>query len=132
MLCIRSADREDVFMFSNTISFDAHILQVMPPLTLGAKLVIAKPKGHMDPEYMAGLIANHGITTMVFTVPTLVSRNMANMACIYEVAATMAVFGAFLFVSSPRPLVLVCVRASRFAVSRLGFDVVPDIAYRSV
>ena len=61
-------------MFSNTISFDAHILQVMPPLTLGAKLVIAKPKGHMDPEYMAGLIANHGITTMVFTVPTLVRK----------------------------------------------------------
>lgn len=60
-------------MFSNTISFDAHILQLMPPLTLGAKLVIAKPKGHMDPDYMADLIQSAGITSMIFTVPTLVS-----------------------------------------------------------
>ena len=62
-------------MFSNTISFDAHILQLMPPLTVGGKLVIAKPKGHMDPDYMADLIQSAGITSMVFTVPTLVCES---------------------------------------------------------
>jgi len=66
-------------MFSNTISFDAHILQLMPPLTLGAKLVIAKPKGHMDPDYMVDLIQSAGITSMVFTVPTLVRRQFIRL-----------------------------------------------------
>jgi len=63
---------DDVIVFSNTISFDAHILQVMPPLFLGAKMVIARPKGHMDPDYMARLIIENDVTSMVFTVPTLV------------------------------------------------------------
>jgi non-ribosomal peptide synthetase component F len=45
----------------------------MPPLTIGAKLLIAKPKGHMDPDYMADLIVAERVTSMVFTVPTLVS-----------------------------------------------------------
>ena len=34
---------------SNTISFDAHVLQLFPPLVVGATLIIAKPGGHLDP-----------------------------------------------------------------------------------
>lgn len=45
----------------------------MPPLVVGSKLVIAKPKGHVDPEYMAHLIVDKKISSMGFTVPTLVS-----------------------------------------------------------
>ena len=48
-------------------------LQVMPPLYLGGLLVIAKSGGHMDPGYVATLIRQHRITSMMFTVPTLVS-----------------------------------------------------------
>ena len=60
-------------MFSNTISFDAHVLQVFPPLTVGASLIVAKPEGHFDPSYMVDMILSHGITGFMFTVPTLVS-----------------------------------------------------------
>ena len=87
------ADVDSVVLFTNSISFDAHALQVraqvwecasaaaltpcwpwqvMPTLMLGATLVIAKAGGHMDPSYIAGLIVRHQATSMVFTVPTLV------------------------------------------------------------
>ena len=45
----------------------------MTPLTIGAKLIIAKPKGHLDPDYMADLITSEGVTNMLASVPTLVS-----------------------------------------------------------
>ena len=67
-----SADEESVVGFSNTISFDVHTLQLMPPFYAGCRLVIAKPKGHLDPDYMASFIVENKITSMMFTVPTLV------------------------------------------------------------
>ena len=48
-------------------------LQIMPTLVAGGTLVIARPQGHMDPGYVATLIAKHQVTSMIFTVPTLVS-----------------------------------------------------------
>lgn len=71
------AGSDDVIVLSNTISFDAHVLQVMPPLFLGATMVIARPKGHMDPDYMARLIIENSVTSMIFTVPTLVRARFA-------------------------------------------------------
>ena len=44
----------------------------MPTLVAGGTLVIAKPGGHMDADYVASLIAQHQVTSMIFTVPTLV------------------------------------------------------------
>lgn len=67
-------DSEDVIIFSNTISFDAHVLQMFPPLTVGACLVIAKPKGHLDPAYILELMLKYQVTGFAFTVPTLVRR----------------------------------------------------------
>lgn len=61
-------------MFSNTISFDAHVLQMFPPLTVGACLIIAKPMGHVEPAYIVDLILKYQVTGFGFTVPTLVSR----------------------------------------------------------
>jgi non-ribosomal peptide synthetase component F len=66
-------------MFSNTISFDAHVLQVFPPLTVGASLVIAKPEGHFDPPYMVDLILEQSITGFMFTVPTLAREYVAEL-----------------------------------------------------
>jgi len=69
-------------MFSNTISFDAHVLQVFPPLTVGGCLVIAKPDGHFDPSYIVSLMLAHQVTTFGFTVPTLVSwEGRVNFPC---------------------------------------------------
>jgi len=97
------AGDQDRIILSNTISFDAHILQVkcdgirvwlqlsnqegvaltgrllfsslqvFPPLNVGGVLVIAKPDGHFDPAYIVDLILSHQITGFGFTVPTLVS-----------------------------------------------------------
>ena len=71
---MHNLDSSSVIAFSNTISFDAHVLQVYPAMYLGCRLVIARPKGHMDPDYMASLIVDRGITSMVFTVPTVASE----------------------------------------------------------
>ena len=70
-----------MIMFSNTISFDAHVLQVFPPLTVGACLVIAKPEGHFDPRYIVDLILAHQVTGFMFTVPTIV-RLRAPASCV--------------------------------------------------
>jgi non-ribosomal peptide synthetase-like protein len=64
-------NEKDAIMFSNTISFDAHVLQVFPPLTVGATLIIARPEGHFDPGYIVDLILDQTITGFMFTVPTL-------------------------------------------------------------
>jgi len=47
-------------------------VQIMPTLLAGGTLVIARPQGHMDPSYVASLIARHQVTSMIFTAPTLV------------------------------------------------------------
>ena len=73
--CLSShvADHKDVVVFSNTIGFDAHIVQAFPPLVVGGTLVVARPQGHLDPQYIASLITQHSVTGMVCTVPSLVS-----------------------------------------------------------
>ena len=73
------AANEDIIMFSNTISFDAHVLQIFPPLTIGATLVVAKPKGHFDPPYMVDLMLSQGVTGFMFTVPTLAREYVAEL-----------------------------------------------------
>lgn len=44
---------------------------MFPPLVVGAKLVIARPGGHKDPDYMAKLLLDRKITGVSFSVPTL-------------------------------------------------------------
>jgi len=59
-------------MFANTINFDAHVLQMFPPLSVGASLVIATPLGHLDAAYIIDLMLSYQITGFLCTVPTLV------------------------------------------------------------
>ncbi len=51
-------------------SFDVSVWEFFWPLMFGARLVIAKPDGHRDPAYLAGLIEEQGITTTHF-VPSM-------------------------------------------------------------
>ena len=80
LLFMNSADSDSVIGFSNTISFDVHTLQWMPAFYAGCCLAIAKPKGHLDPEYMCSFIIDNQITSMMFTVPTLV-RTVVQVDC---------------------------------------------------
>ena len=47
---------------------------------LGATLVIAKSGGHMDPSYIASLINQHQVSSLVFTVPTLVRKEVKDLS----------------------------------------------------
>ncbi|MFJ9931679.1 amino acid adenylation domain-containing protein [Streptomyces virginiae] len=50
--------------------FDVSVWEFFWPLLTGATLVVAKPGGHQDPAYLAGLIARESVTTAHF-VPSM-------------------------------------------------------------
>jgi amino acid adenylation domain-containing protein len=51
-------------------SFDVSVWEFFWPLVTGASLVMARPGGHKDPEYLAEVIAGESITTLHF-VPSM-------------------------------------------------------------
>ena len=51
-------------------SFDVSVWEFLWPLAEGACLVVARPEGHKDPTYLAGLIREAGVTTLHF-VPSM-------------------------------------------------------------
>ena len=58
---------EDTSLLTITINFDPHLMQALPPLVIGAGLVIAKPDGHADGDYVTSLISEHHVTHFVST-----------------------------------------------------------------
>ncbi|MFF7209724.1 non-ribosomal peptide synthase/polyketide synthase [Streptomyces sp. NPDC008238] len=50
--------------------FDVSVWEFFWPLVTGAALVVARPEGHKDPAYLAGLIQRAGVTTAHF-VPSM-------------------------------------------------------------
>ncbi|WP_399120769.1 amino acid adenylation domain-containing protein [Streptomyces sp. KM273126] len=50
--------------------FDVSVWEFFWPLITGAALVVARPGGHQDPAYLAGLIREQGVTTAHF-VPSM-------------------------------------------------------------
>lgn len=67
-----STGADDVAILTSTMSFDAHVLQLFPTLMVGASLILASPKGHLDPGYIVELVIHHQITEFIFSVPTMV------------------------------------------------------------
>jgi amino acid adenylation domain-containing protein len=63
---------DDVVLQKTPYSFDVSVWEFTWPLMYGATLVIAKPEGHKDPEYLQQLIAREGVTTLHF-VPSMLS-----------------------------------------------------------
>ncbi|HJX29310.1 MAG TPA: amino acid adenylation domain-containing protein, partial [Thermoanaerobaculia bacterium] len=61
---------EDRVLQKTPFSFDVSVWEFFWPLLTGARLVFARPEGHRDPAYLAGLIAREGITTLHF-VPSM-------------------------------------------------------------
>ncbi|CAN0589878.1 unnamed protein product, partial [Ectocarpus sp. 12 AP-2014] len=60
----------DAVMLKTPYTFDVSLCELFLPLMTGTPLVIAKPGGHKDPEYLVELINHHGITHIHF-VPSL-------------------------------------------------------------
>ncbi|MCM6775416.1 amino acid adenylation domain-containing protein [Nocardia sp. CDC159] len=65
-------DGTDVVLQKTPATFDVSVWEFFWPLQIGAKLVVAAPDGHRDPAYLAGLIAERGVTTAHF-VPSMLS-----------------------------------------------------------
>ncbi|HLK55636.1 MAG TPA: condensation domain-containing protein, partial [Chthonomonadaceae bacterium] len=61
---------QDRLLQKTPISFDASVWECWAALMVGAELVIARPGGHMDPEYLVDLVQKQGITTLKL-VPSL-------------------------------------------------------------
>ncbi|SMC48906.1 non-ribosomal peptide synthetase [Lentzea albidocapillata] len=60
-------------------SFDVSVWEFFWPLITGAVLVVAKPEGHKDPAYLAGLIESTGVTVAHF-VPSMLEVFTASVA----------------------------------------------------
>ncbi|MFB7587036.1 amino acid adenylation domain-containing protein [Streptomyces sp. NPDC056169] len=58
-------------------SFDVSVWEFFWPLITGATLVVARPEGHKDPDYLADLIRRHSITTAHF-VPSMLEAFLAS------------------------------------------------------
>ncbi|BAZ50358.1 amino acid adenylation [Nostoc sp. NIES-4103] len=62
----------DKFLQKTPLSFDVSIWEIFSPFLAGASLVLAKPDGHQDSNYLVQLIAQQQITTVHF-VPSMLA-----------------------------------------------------------
>jgi amino acid adenylation domain-containing protein len=61
---------DDGVLQKTPIGFDVSVWEFFWPLLAGARLVLARPGGHREPRYLAGLIARRRVTTAHF-VPSM-------------------------------------------------------------
>jgi amino acid adenylation domain-containing protein len=61
---------EDRVLQKTPAHFDASVWEIWAPLLAGARLVLARPDGHRDPDYLVVALREHGITVLQ-VVPTL-------------------------------------------------------------
>jgi non-ribosomal peptide synthetase component F len=62
----------DVVLQKTPFSFDVSVWEFFWPLMFGAKLVVARPGGHQEPEYLAEVIERERVTTLHF-VPSMLA-----------------------------------------------------------
>jgi nonribosomal peptide synthetase DhbF len=61
---------DDRVLQKTPFGFDVSVWEFFWPLLAGATLVVARPDGHRDPDYLAELIREEGVTTVHF-VPSM-------------------------------------------------------------
>jgi len=62
----------DVFLQKTPFSFDVSVSELIWPFTAGACLVMARPEGHRDVDYLTAVIQAAGVTAIHF-VPSMLS-----------------------------------------------------------
>lgn len=65
-------DASDRVLQKTAFTFDVSVWEFFWPLLVGARLVMARPGGHQDPEYLSATIQGSRITTIHF-VPSMLS-----------------------------------------------------------
>ncbi|WP_420880525.1 non-ribosomal peptide synthase/polyketide synthase [Rhodococcus sp. (in: high G+C Gram-positive bacteria)] len=68
----------DGVLLRTAATFDLSVWEFWWALTAGARLVVARPGGEQDPEYLAGLMREHSVTTAHF-VPSLLTAFVASV-----------------------------------------------------
>ena len=63
---------DDVVLLKTPVTFDVSVWELFWALQVGARLVVARPEGHRDPVYLAGLIGSERVTTTHF-VPSMLA-----------------------------------------------------------
>jgi thioesterase domain-containing protein/aryl carrier-like protein len=61
---------QDRVLHKSPFGFDVSILELYAPLLVGGQLILAKPDGHQDPDYLLALMRQHAITWVSLS-PTL-------------------------------------------------------------
>ncbi len=70
---------DDAVLQKTPSSFDVSVWEFFWPLLVGARLVMAPPEAHRDPELLCQLIERHRITTLHF-VPSMLAAFIAGVA----------------------------------------------------
>lgn len=73
---VEPADR---LLQKTSLNFDVSVWEIFTPLIAGARLVMAKPDGHQDSEYLIQTIREHQITLIDF-VPSMLELFLAEPA----------------------------------------------------
>ncbi|MDN6888111.1 condensation domain-containing protein, partial [Variovorax sp. CAN2819] len=68
---------DDTVLHKAPFGFDVSVWEMFWPLTTGARLVIANPGDHRDPERLVQLIQHHQVTTLNF-VPSMLQAFLAH------------------------------------------------------
>ncbi|NKS71921.1 amino acid adenylation domain-containing protein [Rhodococcus hoagii] len=71
-------DGTDGVLLRTAATFDLSVWEFWWALTAGARLVVARPGGEQDPEYLAALMREHAVTTAHF-VPSLLTAFLASV-----------------------------------------------------
>ncbi|TQE38786.1 amino acid adenylation domain-containing protein [Streptomyces ipomoeae] len=61
---------DDRVLLKTPVTFDGSVIELFWPLTVGARLVLAKPGGHQDAHYLTEVIATEQVTCVQF-VPSM-------------------------------------------------------------
>lgn len=69
----------DRVLFKTSIGFDVSIKELFWPLQVGGTVVIARPGGQKDPEYLATAVREHGVTDIDF-VPSMLAEFLSEPA----------------------------------------------------
>ncbi|WP_230182617.1 non-ribosomal peptide synthetase, partial [Aquabacterium sp. CECT 9606] len=67
----------DTVLQKTPFSFDVSVWEFFWPLMVGARLAVARPGDHRDPDRLIGLIQRHGVSTLHF-VPSMLQAFMAH------------------------------------------------------
>jgi amino acid adenylation domain-containing protein len=74
-------DESDVLVQKTPFAFDVSVWEIFWPLMVGARLVIAQPRMHKDPGYLADLLAG-GMVTLVHFVPSMLRMFLLEERCV--------------------------------------------------